>query len=65
MTAPAQNIRENRRLRAVFPCCRQKGFVMGDSGKMAYRAVFPFFPQTGRPAFFRPPFSGKWNLAKT
>jgi len=44
LTAPAQNIRENRRLRAVFPCCRQKGFVMGDSGKMAYRAVFPFFP---------------------
>jgi len=42
LTAPAQNIRENRRLRAVFPCCRQKGFVMGDSGKMAYRAVFPF-----------------------
>jgi len=42
LTAPAQNIRENRRLRAVFPCCRQKGFVMGDAGKMAYRAVFPF-----------------------
>ncbi|RKO63603.1 hypothetical protein, partial [Caldibacillus debilis] len=50
MTAPAQNIRENRRLRAVFPCCRQKGFVMGDSGKMAYRAVFPFFV---RPAWVR------------